>query len=203
MKPVKWDGKEVFPSKIVCVGRNFVDHIQELNNEIPEAPVIFLKPNTSISDELHVCDSDVIHYEGEITFLVIGGELRGVGFGIDLTKRALQTRLKTKGLPWERAKAFDNSAVFSEFVSFNGDVSDLRMELVINDCLVQVGTCELMLNQPQQILNEVKSFLSFEDGDLLMCGTPKGVGPVNPGELFVGKIFEKEKLLVEASWRAN
>jgi 2-keto-4-pentenoate hydratase/2-oxohepta-3-ene-1,7-dioic acid hydratase in catechol pathway len=203
LKFVKWEGKELCPSKIICVGRNYVEHIQELNNEVPEEPIIFLKPNSAISNEIPFCNSDVLHYEGEITFLIIDNELRGVGFGIDITKRALQAKLKSNGLPWERAKSFDNSAVFSEFISFNCDISEIRMELFINDCLVQNGRCELMLNQPQQILNEVKSFLSFEDGDLLMCGTPKGSGPINSGDKFMGKIFNKEKLLVEVSWQAN
>ncbi|GJM04024.1 MAG: 2-keto-4-pentenoate hydratase [marine bacterium B5-7] len=203
MKSIKWNGKELFPSKIICVGRNYVDHIKELANEVPDEPVIFLKPNSSISSEIHSCVVDALHYEGEITFLITNDELQGVGFGIDLTKRELQTELKKKGLPWERAKSFDNSATFSEFVSFNCDISEIRMELLINNCLVQAGGCELMLNQPQQILDEVKSFISFEDGDLLMCGTPKGVGPVHSGDQFTGRIFDKEKLLVEAYWQAN
>tara|TARA_R110000782_G_scaffold101417_7_gene188130 strand:+ start:676 stop:1287 length:612 start_codon:yes stop_codon:yes gene_type:complete len=203
MNAIKWNGKELFPSKIICVGRNFVDHIQELDNEVPEEPVIFLKPNSAISSDVNSSAINALHYEGEITFLIINGELQGVGFGIDLTKRELQTELKKKGLPWERAKSFDNSAIFSEFVSFNCDINEIRMELLVNDDLVQAGGCELMLNQPQQILGEVKSFLSFEDGDLLMCGTPKGVGPIHSGDQFTGRIFDKEKLLVEAYWQAN
>mgnify|MGYP003624263646 FL=1 len=203
MNAIKWNGKELFPSKIICVGRNFVDHIQELDNEVPEEAVIFLKPNSAISSDVNSSAINALHYEGEITFLIINGELQGVGFGIDLTKRELQTELKKKGLPWERAKSFDNSAIFSEFVSFNCDINEIRMELLVNDDLVQAGGCELMLNQPQQILGEVKSFLSFEDGDLLMCGTPKGVGPIHSGDQFTGRIFDKEKLLVEAYWQAN
>ena len=126
--------------------------------------------------------------------------MSGVGFGLDLTRRDLQTKLKSEGLPWERAKSFDNSAVFSEFVPFNGVLSDLRMELTINENLVQSGGCDLMLNQPMQLLEEAKTFLSFEEGDLLMCGTPKGVGPVNAGDKFNGKIFERENLIVEHVW---
>lgn len=203
MKSIKWNGKALFTSKIICIGRNYVEHIQELNNEVPEVPIIFLKPNSAISNEIPFCNSDVLHYEGEITFLIIEDELRGVGFGIDITKRELQAKLKSNGLPWERAKSFDNSAVFSEFIPINCDISEMRMELFINDRLVQSGGCDLMLNQPKQILNEAKSFLSFEDGDLLMCGTPKGSGPINHGDKFTGKIFDKDKLLVECSWHAN
>jgi len=200
MKSARWDGKAVYPSKIVCIGRNYVGHIKELGNEAPQEPVIFIKPNSAISNEIHSGKSEAIHFEGEITFLISSGELRGVGFGLDLTKRDLQSKLKAKGLPWERAKAFDRAAVFSDFVTFNGNVGELRMELYINDILVQFGGHDLMMNKPTQILNEAKNFFSFEDGDLLMTGTPKGAGPVNSGDRYLGKVFEKEKLIVEGYW---
>ncbi|MBW1939564.1 MAG: fumarylacetoacetate hydrolase family protein [Deltaproteobacteria bacterium] len=200
MKSVTWDGKAVYPSKIVCVGRNYADHIKEFDNEASQESVIFIKPNSAISNEIHSSKSEVIHFEGEITFLISSGELRGVGFGLDLTKRDLQYKLKAKGWPWERAKAFDHSAVFSDFVTFKCDISELRMEFYINDALVQFGNYDLMLSKPTQMLNEAKSFLSFEDGDLLMTGTPKGVSSVNSGDKYLGKIFQKEKLIVEGSW---
>ncbi len=200
MKSVRLDGNEIFPSKIVCIGRNYVDHIKELGNEIPTEPVIFLKPNSAISPDIHSSNSDVIHFEGEMTFVVIACELAAVGFGLDLTKRGIQSRLKDKGLPWERAKAFDGAAVFSEFVAFDGNITELRLELFINDQLVQEGGYVLMMNKPSDILKEVRGFLSFEDGDLIMTGTPKGVGRISAGDRFNGKIFEKEKLIVEGSW---
>jgi 2-keto-4-pentenoate hydratase/2-oxohepta-3-ene-1,7-dioic acid hydratase in catechol pathway len=200
MKSISLDGKKIYPSKIVCIGRNYVDHIKELGNEIPKEPVIFLKPNSSISSDIHSDDIDEIHYEGEISFTVKEGVLAGVGFGLDLTKRDVQSRLKAKGLPWERAKAFDHSAVFSDFVTFSGQISELRLELTINDCLIQQGGVEMMLNKPDRILHETRSFLSYEDGDVIMTGTPKGVGPVNAGDRFSGKIFVKEKLIVEGHW---
>jgi len=200
MKSVRLDGKEIYPSKIVCIGRNYVEHIKELGNEIPTEPVIFLKPNSAISTELHSNSADEIHFEGEMSFMVIAGELTGVGFGLDLTKREVQSRLKAKGLPWERAKAFDRAAVFSDFVCFTGNIAELKLELYINDHLVQEGGYTLMMNKPIEILKEVKSFLSFEDGDLIMTGTPKGVGRINTGDRFVGRIFEQEKLIVEGSW---
>ena len=200
MKPISLDGKEIFPSKIVCIGRNYVDHIKELGNEIPEEPVIFIKPNSSIATVIESGKPDEIHFEGEISILVRSGELFGVGFGLDLTKRKLQSMLKASGLPWERSKAFDGAAVFSEFVAFEGQVSDLRLELYINDRLVQQGGCELMMYKPDEIIAEVKSFLSLEDGDLIMTGTPAGVGPLRAGDRFNGKVFEKDTLIVEGSW---
>jgi len=200
MKSVKLDGKDVFPSKVVCIGLNYVAHIKELNSETPDEPVIFMKPNSAITADIYASQTDLIHYESEISFLIRSGELAAVGFGLDLTKREVQSKLKARGLPWERSKGFDNSAVFSDFVSFNGDIGALNLELFINDALVQKGGCSLMINKPAQILNVAKSFLSFEDGDLLMTGTPKGVGPVICGDKFTGKIFEKEKLILEVVW---
>lgn len=192
--------QEVFPTKIVCVGRNYAEHIEELNNKIPTDQVIFLKPNSSISNELCFNQHDTVHFEGEITFLVQSGILAGIGFGLDLTKRDVQSKLKSNGLPWERAKAFDKSAVFSEFIKFDGNCMDLRMELYINEFLVQKADYDLMLNKPNEILKEVNSFLSFDDADLLMTGTPKGVGVLKIGDKFQGKIFNKGQLQVEGSW---
>jgi len=200
MNSIKFDGKDIYPSKIVCIGRNYVDHIEELHNEVPKQPIIFIKPNSSISKNIYSNKNDVIHYEGEISFLISSDKLKGVGFGLDLTKREVQSNLRSKGLPWERAKSFDKSAVFSEFVTFRGNISDLNMELYINSSLVQKGGCDLMLNKPGEILNEVAGFPSFEDGDLIMTGTPKGVGPIKSGDKFNGKIFEKRKLVVEGCW---
>lgn len=200
MKFIKLDGQDIYPSKIVCIGRNYVDHIVELDNEVPKEPVIFIKPNSAISSDIFFNEKDVIHFEGEISFLIRSGKLFGVGFGLDLTKREVQSELKAKGLPWERAKSFDKSAVFSEFVGFDGDIFCLRMELYINGSLVQKAGYDLMLNKPDRILNEINSFLSLEDGDLLMTGTPKGVGSVKVGDIFLGRIFEGENLIVEGSW---
>jgi 2-keto-4-pentenoate hydratase/2-oxohepta-3-ene-1,7-dioic acid hydratase in catechol pathway len=142
----------------------------------------------------------VIHYEGEISFLVLGGEIAGVGFGLDLTKRLLQDQLKPQGLPWERAKAFDGAAIFSEFVPFGDATDDLRLELHINDERVQSGGHALMLTKPADILADIKSTFTLEDGDLIMTGTPKGVGPIQAGDTYAGRIYDGEQLLVEGSW---
>lgn len=200
MKSVNLDGKEIFPSKIICIGRNYVAHIRELGNEVPGEPVIFIKPNSAISADIHTNESDEIHFEGELCIMIQSGGVAAVGFGLDLTKRQLQSSLKAKGLPWERSKAFDGAAVFSEFVTFTGQINDLKLELHINDRLVQQGGCDLMLYKPDEIIAEVESFLSLENGDLIMTGTPSGVGPVHAGDRFTGRIFENEELITEASW---
>ncbi|MCE2595645.1 fumarylacetoacetate hydrolase family protein [Motilimonas cestriensis] len=203
MNGVLVDGETVYPSKVVCIGRNYVAHIQELGNETPDNPVIFVKPNSAIARELCTSADDEVHYEAEITFAIQSGQLLAVGVGLDLTKRALQSSLKAKGLPWERAKAFDKSAVFSQFVPFKGDVSELRMELYINEQLIQLATYDLMIHKPADIVAEVSSFMTLNDSDLLMTGTPKGVGKLNVGDQFVGKIFQQKTLLVEHSWQVT
>ncbi|MCL1140131.1 fumarylacetoacetate hydrolase family protein [Shewanella pneumatophori] len=201
MKSVKLNGIEVQPTKLVCIGRNYVEHIKELNNEIPTDPVIFIKPNSSISNSIDTSKTEEIHYEGEICFLIKNNKLHGVGFGLDLTKRNLQSTLKSKGLPWERAKSFDKSAVFSEFVEC-GDVQSYKMELYINDHLKQSANYQLMIHKPEALLEEVKSFLTLEDGDIIMTGTPKGVGIINSGDKFTAKIFCRKNTVIEKSWVA-
>lgn len=203
MKSIVFQQQTIFPGKIICVGRNYVEHIQELNNEMPEEPVLFIKPNSAITNELCTDAESSIHYEGEICFLIQQGKISAVGFGFDLTKRDLQSKLKSKGLPWERAKAFNGSAVFSEFVSFSADCSRLQMELRINDQLIQQASYELMIHKPQPLFDEIANIFSWEDGDILMTGTPKGVGPVKPGDCFNAKLFEDKQLLLSAEWIAT
>jgi len=203
MNSVIVDGQPVFPSKIVCIGRNYVDHIKELNNEMPYEPVLFIKPNSALADTLRCSQEEPVHYEGEIAFCVGANGLHAVGFGLDLTKRALQSRLKEKGLPWERAKAFDGAAVFGPFVSYSGGPEKLRLELTINNGLVQQGGYELMLHKPAQVLQEIASVFTLEEGDIIMTGTPKGVGILQRGELVCGKVFNGSELLVEASWEVQ
>lgn len=204
MNKIFLDDVEIIPSKVVCIGRNYMDHIAELNNEIPEDMVFFIKPNSSISNRLSFPkNQNSCHYEAEISFLIEDDKITGVGFGLDLTLRELQSKLKEKGLPWERAKAFDGAAVFSKFVSFSGDISKLGIELYINNELKQKGDYSLMINKPNEIIAEAKTFLSFEDGDILMSGTPKGVGSFKKGDIFIGKILYENKVLIEETFRVN
>jgi 2-keto-4-pentenoate hydratase/2-oxohepta-3-ene-1,7-dioic acid hydratase in catechol pathway len=187
----------IYPSKVVCIGRNYTEHIKELNNEMPEDMVFFIKPNSAITQSLNLPkNNQQCHYEAEISFLIQNNSLSGIGFGLDLTLREVQSQLKKKGLPWERAKAFDGSAVFSEFIPFEYTNENLIIELYINDVLVQKGDVSLMINKPQDIFNEAQSFLSFEEGDILMTGTPSGVGVMNKGDVFVGKIILNNEILV-------
>ncbi|AQS35723.1 fumarylacetoacetate (FAA) hydrolase family protein [Shewanella psychrophila] len=203
MNTVVVDKRVVKPSKVVCVGRNYVEHIMELNNEVPDEMVLFVKPNSAISAELASFHQEAIHYEAELCFVVEHGQFSAVGLGLDLTKRSLQSRLKVKGLPWERAKAFDGSVVFSEFVAIENVSESLTFELMINDELIQVGNMALMMNKPEQILTEIQSFMSLIDGDIVMTGTPKGVGVVNREGKFCAKLFDKDSLLTQVNWTAK
>lgn len=202
MRSVQVDGRWIKPSKVVCIGRNYVEHIRELGNEIPDEMVVFIKPNSAISDRLCAERQEQLHYEGELSFIYEKGKFSAVGFGLDLTKRGLQANLKEKGLPWERAKAFDGSALFSPFVAFNG-MSALSFALDINAVPMQLGDLNLMMYKPDEILTELLTFMTLEDGDIVMTGTPKGVGYVAPGDLFEGKVYAGGNLLVSASWVAE
>lgn len=191
------------PSKIVCIGRNYVDHIKELQNEVPDQMVIFIKPNSAISSDLLSSHQEPLHYEGEICFVVKNRRFSAVGFGLDLTKRELQGSLKAKGLPWERAKAFDGAAVFSPFVEIAQIDESLTLQLDINGETVQNGSIPLMLYKPDQILQELQTFLTLNDGDIVMTGTPEGVGVINHGDSFTGRIIREGEVITECSWIAR
>lgn len=198
------DNKKQKPSKVVCVGRNYAEHVKELNNAMPDQMVVFNKPNTSITTQLNSYHQEPLHYEGEICFSIKNGEIDAVGFGLDLTKRELQSALKAKQLPWERAKAFDGSAVLSKFVSLKGgNWQGLSLELLINGVRVQAGGVMNMMYTPDDILNELKSYTTLNNGDVVMTGTPSGVGIVHEGDIFTGRIKQYDQLLIETQWIAN
>ena len=202
MKTIIVDDTIMSPSKIVCCGRNYVEHIKELNSEVPDEPVLFMKPNSAISEKLHSFHEEPLHYEGELCFLFEEGRFSAVGFGLDITKRTLQNKLKKKGLPWERAKAFNGSALFSKFVRIDEVSRNLGLELSINGTLVQSGNISLMLYKPQDILSGIQSFIRLENGDVVMTGTPKGVGQINPKDLFCGKVMDNGALITKGEWEA-
>lgn len=204
MSVILVDDKKVKPSKVVCVGRNYAEHVKELNNVMPDQMVVFNKPTTSITNKLYAYHQEPLHYEGEICFTIKNGDIDAVGFGLDLTKRELQSTLKAKQLPWERAKAFDGSAVLSKFVTLvNGNWQGISLELLINGVRVQSGGVMNMLYSPQDILNEVKSYTTLNNGDVLMTGTPSGVGVVHEGDIFTARIKQYDDVLIETQWIAQ
>jgi len=174
--------------------------------------VVFLKPNSAISTELFAKhNDDALHYEAELSFLYQDGQFTAVALGLDLTKREVQGKLKAKGLPWERAKAFDSSAIFSDFVRIEQeDISQLSLSLTINDVLKQQGDVDLMMVKPDAILKELQSFISLENGDIVMTGTPKGVGVIGEADNFVGQVslstinkIPTNNTLLECEWQAS
>ena len=199
MKTVTFENQQLNVSKVVCIGRNYVEHIEELGNEIPSSMVVFNKPNSAITETLYYF-SEHCRFEGELCFLIRNGKIDAIGFGLDLTHADIQNHLKSKGLPWERAKAFDHSAVMSEFIPFKHDITTLGMKLYINNELVQFATYDLMMYKPDTMLSEIQSFMTLEDNDIIMSGTPKGVGTYNLGDRFVGQVYTGDELLLEKEW---
>ena len=189
MGSVAFKGQSVRPGKVVCVGKNYAAHIEEMASVTAKNMVVFMKPATSIGTQLLAVLDEPLHYEGEICLLMQGGEVAGVGFGLGLTKRDTQAKLKTAGLPWERSKAFTGSAFFSEFFAAPKDLSQLGVELVVDHAVRQKGDVNLMLYPPDVILKELNQFLVLEDFDIVMTGTPAGIGAIQAGERFYERVF--------------
>jgi 2-keto-4-pentenoate hydratase/2-oxohepta-3-ene-1,7-dioic acid hydratase in catechol pathway len=202
MNSVKVDHGYITPSKIICVGRNYAAHISELGNKVPDNMVLFIKSNAAIGEKLESYHQETLHYEAELCFLYQQGKFCAVAIGLDLTKRVLQSQLKAKGLPWERAKAFTGSALFSDFVTIDTIDEHLALELIINGECRQAGSIAMMLHSPQAILDEIKSFLVLEDGDIVMTGTPAGVGEIVAGDIFEGRVLARNTVLVTKEWQA-
>ncbi|MBL4940799.1 MAG: fumarylacetoacetate hydrolase family protein [Colwellia sp.] len=203
MNFVNVENKKISPSKIICIGRNYVDHITELGNEVPDELVVFCKPNSAISTQLQSFHQEPLHYEAELCFLYRQGTFTAVAIGLDLTKRTLQAKLKAKGLPWERAKAFNGAALFSDFVAIETVDNNLTLELAIDGKVKQTGGVALMMVKPDEILTQLQTFIELEDGDIVMTGTPKGVGQIVAGSEFIGKIICQGKMLISATWLAG
>ena len=196
MQSIIFDNRVIYPSKVICVGRNYVEHIKELNNETPESMVLFNKPNSAITSELQYIQEDC-RFEGEICFLIQNSQIEGIGFGLDLTKAGIQNKMKSKGLPWERAKGFNGSAVLSPFVKFKGKIETITMKLFINGKLAQHANYELMIYKPDEILQEIQTFMTLEDGDVIMSGTPKGVATYSRDDVFLAVIYVDGKIVIK------
>lgn len=195
--------------KIICIGRNYADHISELNNEKPEEPVIFMKADSSVLLKkfpfvIPEFTNDV-HHEIELLVKInkVGKYIDKkfahkyydeIGLGIDFTARDLQSKLKEKGLPWEKAKAFDGSAVISDFLPKNNfsSLESINFELRKNNEVVQKGNTNLMLWNVDELISYVSQFFTLKKGDIIFTGTPKGVAKVSAGDLLEGFIEDKQ-----------
>ena len=202
MRSIQFENQSITPCKIVCIGKNYAAHIEEMNSAVPEQMVVFMKPNSAIGTTLRAVADEPLHYECEICLLVKNGDILGIGVGLDLTKRDLQGKLKQAGLPWERAKAFDGAALFSEFIAAPVDPLELRLELWVDRALRQRGEATAMLYQPSVIVGELNTFLTLDDFDVIMTGTPAGVGPIAVGEHFEVRLLQSDSTLISASWTA-
>ncbi|MDO5607803.1 MAG: fumarylacetoacetate hydrolase family protein [Capnocytophaga sp.] len=194
--------------KIICVGKNYIDHIKEFDNKKPESIVLFMKPDTAIHNpELSYYIPDFtndLHHEVEIIIKInqngkhIAEKFAHkyydeIGLGVDFTARDLQWKLKEAGLPWEKSKAFDGSAIIGKFVHKNTlDTENIAFRLEKNGEIVQQGNSHQMIWKIDQIISEVSKFFTLRKGDLIFTGTPSGVGSVQPKDVLEG-FLENEK----------
>lgn len=198
--------------KIICIGRNYSEHAKELNNPLPEKPVFFMKPDSSIlknNKPFFLPDfSQDVHYEVELVLKIsrLGKNIdekfadryfNEIGIGIDFTARDLQKECKSKGLPWEIAKAFENSAPLGKFLpkeSFS-DLGDIKFHLNINNETVQIGTSRDMIFSFNKLISYLSQFFTLKTGDLVFTGTPAGVGPVHKNDHL--QAYVEDKLLLD------
>ncbi len=195
--------------KLICIGRNYAKHIEELQNERPDEPVVFLKPDSAILLKQHpfvIPDfSSDIHHEIELIVKIskVGKYIEPkfahkyyeeISVGIDFTARDLQQKLKDKGLPWEKAKAFDGSAVIGDFISKKlfSSLESINFELTNNGKTVQKGNSSLMLWKIDELIAYVSQYFTLKIGDIIFTGTPEGVAVVQPNDVLEGFIENKK-----------
>ena len=200
--------------KIICIGRNYVNHIEELQNERPDEPVIFLKPDTAVLPKKFPFVipefSNEVQHEIEILVKItkVGKYIDAkfahkyydeIGLGIDFTARDVQNKLKEKGLPWEKAKAFDGSAVIGDFVSKKlfSSTENITFELKKNEKTVQKGNTGNMLWKIDEIIAHVSQYFTLKKGDIIFTGTPEGVAAVKPDDVLEGFIEDKKLLRLQ------
>lgn len=195
--------------KIICIGRNYTEHIEELKNERPTEPVVFIKPDSAVlpkEQDFYIPDfSKDIHYEVEVLVKIkrVGKHISEkfaptyydeIGLGIDFTARDLQSQLKEKGLPWEKAKGFDGAAVIGKWLPKNKfeDLNNLNFKLLRNNEVVQDGNTGLMLWKIDEIIAYVSTFFMLKKGDIIFTGTPAGVGKVSANDYLSGTLEGEE-----------
>ena len=200
--------------KIICIGRNYKKHAVELNNEIPKDPIFFLKPDSSIlprKNNFYIPDfTNNVHYEVELVLKIckLGKNIplkfaktyyNKIGLGIDFTARDIQENCKKNGLPWEIAKAFDNSTVLSQdFLEIKElDLKNINFSLLKNDIEVQKGNSSDMIFSFNEIISYISNFMTLKIGDLIFTGTPSGVGKVEIDDVLIGNIADKQMFKIK------
>ncbi|MDP4663368.1 MAG: fumarylacetoacetate hydrolase family protein [Salibacteraceae bacterium] len=197
--------------KIICIGRNYADHAKELKNEVPTEPVFFMKPDTALlkpKQAFFLPDfSKEVHHELELVVRInrLGKNIEErfahryyneIGLGIDFTARDLQQQCKEKGLPWEKAKAFDGSAPLGDFIPVTDktELNNLKLELKLNGTTKQLGNTKDMIFSIDKIIAYISQFMTLKIGDLIFTGTPAGVGPVAENDLLEGFLNDQQLL---------
>jgi len=200
--------------KLICIGRNYTKHIEELQNERPTEPVVFIKPDTAIllkKQPFFIPDfSEDVHHEVEVLVKInrVGKHIdkkfahkyyNEIGLGIDFTARDLQQKLKEKGLPWEKAKSFDGSAVIGDWINKSeiSDINNLNFSLQKNEITIQTGNTSHMLYKIDEIIEYVSKYFTLKIGDIIFTGTPAGVGKVVANDKLKGYIEDKEMFSVK------
>ena len=200
--------------KIICVGRNYSSHIKELANEKPIAPVLFLKPDTSILQKNHPFYiphfSSNIDYEAEVLIRInrIGKHIQAkfshryyeeISLGVDFTARIVQNQLKSNGLPWEKSKSFDGSALIGEWFKKNEfeNINALSFNLKVNNRVVQYGNTSEMLWKIDDLISYISQYFTLKIGDIIFTGTPTGVGPISENDVLVGHIEDRQAFSVK------
>lgn len=195
--------------KLICIGRNYTDHIKELENEKPTDPVVFLKPDTAIllkKQPFFIPDfSNDVHHEVEVLVKInkVGKYIdkkfahkyySEIGLGIDFTARDLQTKLKEKGLPWEKAKAFDGAAIIGNWIAKEKieNINNMQFSLQKNEEVVQSGNTSHMLWKIDELIEYISKYFTLKIGDIIFTGTPAGVGKVVANDKLVGYIEDKQ-----------
>ena len=200
--------------KIICIGRNYVKHIEELGNDRPDEPVVFLKPDSSSLLKQHPFVipefTDDVHHEVELLVKInkVGKYIEPkfasnyydeIGLGIDFTARDLQAKLKEKGLPWEKAKSFDGAAVIGDFYpkSDYKSLENIEFKLVKNGEIVQRGTTSHMIWKIDELIAHVSQFFTLKKGDIIFTGTPEGVAAVKPNDILEGYLEDKKSFRIQ------
>ncbi len=202
--------------KLICIGRNYAAHIKELDNERPEEPVVFIKPDSAVlpkEQDFYIPEfSDNVHYEVELLVKIdkVGKHIspkfaakyyNEISLGIDFTARDLQAKLKAKGLPWEKAKGFDGAAVIGKWIPKKKyeNLQELGFSLLKNKEIVQEGNTALMLWEIDELIAHVSTYFTLKKGDILFTGTPSGVGRVERNDYFEGRIEDESIFEVKIS----
>ncbi len=199
--------------KIICIGRNYAEHAKELKNELPSEPLFFMKPDTALVQNnclYHPSFSHNIHYEAEIVLKIskmgkyidekfAQNYFQEISVGLDFTARDLQDICKAKGLPWEKAKAFDGSAAVGKFIPISSlkNVEQLDFELFRNNIRVQQGNTSDLIFSFSTIISYISEFITLKVGDLIFTGTPAGVGKIEIGDQYKGNIEGQELLNIK------